>query len=229
MVASAAFLATVLIVQLWTGGVDGPVDAADMLRYVNDISDVEMGYIAYGVAGIVLSIVFIPMCFGVHRKLGRSTRAWFGTVAVVVGLSILLPAYVIALLPAVGMVPAAETLGVAGAEALFAINDMAGAASVVFFTVGSLLTLSFGPLLWATESLSNRTFSRGISWVGVVTGVTGFVWFVWFLDSPVLLLLLIVNVLASLVYFAGISISMLRSTRDHGDGRRSAMTAGAHA
>lgn len=209
LVATLAFLATVLVVNL-TPSIDELSGPGDMLRYLSDSSEQTAVSITYGVAGILFCVLYVPMCAGVNRRFGKTSRSWFGAAAIGVGLGILLPAYVINLLVPLGMVPVAEDLGGASAEALYSINQVADAASLVFFTAGSLLTLAVGPFLWAREILRSGSYARWIGWTGLVTAISGLVWFVWFLDSPVLLIVLIVNVLASLVFFSGVSAGLVR-------------------
>lgn len=209
LVASLAYLATVLVVNL-TASVDELSGPGDMIRYLSDSADQASVSISYGVAGILFCVLYVPMCAGIHRRFGRTSRSWFGTAAVAVGLGILLPAYVIALLVPFGMAPVAEELGGASAEALYSINEVADAASLVFFTAGSVLTLAVGPFLWAREILQVGGYARWLGWTGLITAATGLVWFVWYLESPILLIVLIVNVLASLVFFFGVSAGLVR-------------------
>lgn len=209
LLASAAFLTTVLVSNLVTSGTEPPAGPSDMVRYFSDISENPAGFVAYGTAGIVLSILYIPMSFGVYRMLQRTTIAWFGTAAVVIGLGILLPAYVTNILLANGLAPAAAEVGEAGNAPLFVVYEFASSAAAVFFTVGSILTLAIGPGLWAVEALKSRVLSTWLAWTGVVVGVSGLVWFVWFVSSPLVLIALIVNGLASLILFTGLSATLV--------------------
>ena len=76
-------------------------------------------------------------------------------------------------------------------------------AAELFFTVGSLLSLAFGPFLWGVAWLRSMDTSRWLGWTAILTGLTGLVWFVWLLDTDIALLgfLLIANVLVSFVLF----------------------------
>lgn len=210
LIGSFAFLATVVVANVWNNAVEGVSDPSDVTRFMGEVSDSSASFIAYGVAGIVLSVFYIPMSFGVHRRLNRSTRSWFGTAMVVIGLGILVPAYVIALLVPTGLAPLAEELGSVGAEAIYVLNEVAGVGALLFFTAGSVLTLAFGPYLWAREALSSGAFSRWLGWLGVVTGITGLIWFVWFMDSPIILPVLVTNFVASLVFYTGLSVALLK-------------------
>lgn len=212
LIASVAFLATVLVVNL-TPSVDGASGPGDMVRYLSDMSEQDAVTITYGVAGILFCVLYVPMCAAINRRLGKTSRSWFGAAAIAVGLGILLPAYVINLLVPLGMAPVAEELGGASAETLYSIHEIAEAASLVFFTAGSVLTLAVGPFLWAREILQAGGFARWLGWTGLVTALSGLVWLVWFLDSPALLIVLIVNVLASLVFFFGVSAGLLRDPK----------------
>ena len=50
-------------------------------------------------------VFYIPMSVGLYRLLGMSTTACYGTASVVFGLALLLPAYLINLLPPLAFVP----------------------------------------------------------------------------------------------------------------------------
>lgn len=139
----------------------------------------------------------------------KSNTLWYGALAIVIGLAVLFPAYVINLLAPTALV-AMSTAGI-GAETLLAHYEVARTLAEIFFSVGSILSLGFGPFLLGFEWLSR---SRGfLGWTGVLTGVTGMVWFVWLVDSGVIGIVLIVNVLASLVFFTAVSVALVSEGR----------------
>lgn len=210
LVATIAFLVTVLMTFSAVSGPEGP---ADMTRFLDDVAEAGTLEYVYGVAGIVLAVLYIPMAIGTYLLLRRTVAAWFGSVAVAFGLAVLLPAYVINLLAPFGLVPLAAELGGAGSEALYANYEVARVMAELFFTVGSLLTLGFGPLLWGVAWLRSELASRWVGWAAVATGVTGMVWFVWLIDNAAAGYVLIVNVLVSLVLFAGVSVILVRQGR----------------
>lgn len=210
LIASIAFIGTVVVANVWKNVIEQPSGPSDITRFLGEVSDNSAAFIVYGVCGIVLSVLYIPMSFGVHRRLNRSSRSWFGTAMMVIGLGILLAAYVITLLQPASLAPLAEELGEAGAETIYVINDVATVASLVVVTVGSVLTLAIGPYFWGREVLNTGAFSRWLGWTGVFVGVSGLVWFVWYLEIVPLLPVLIANVLASLVFYTGLSLALLR-------------------
>lgn len=165
------------------------------------------------VAGIALVVLYIPMSVGVYRLLERSTTAWYGTTAVVFGLAVLLPAYLVNLLPPLAFVPLAGELGTIGGEVLYADYSVARIAAELFFTVGSVLSLAVGPFLWGLAWMRPIGSSRWIGWTALITGVTGLVWFVWLIESSVVSTTLIVNVLMSLVFFAAASVALVARGR----------------
>lgn len=210
LIGTLAFIVTIVMT---TGGVADPDGPGDMARFLADISDGGALSYVYGVAGAVLVVIYIPMAVGVYRLLDRSTMAWHGTAAMVFGLAVLLPAYLINLLPAQSFAPLAAELGGGSGEILYADYSIARSAAELFFTVGSVLSLAVGPLLWGIEWLRSMGSSRWLGWFGVVTGVTGMVWLVWLVDNAVFGYLLMANVLASLVLFTGVSVVLLSRGR----------------
>ncbi|MDX1450297.1 MAG: hypothetical protein R3246_14700, partial [Acidimicrobiia bacterium] len=214
LIATAAFLVTVI--QNNVGGVAEPEGPGEILGYLDQVSRSPSSFYVYGFGGIVLVLLYIPMAAGIYRLLDRSTEAWFGSVAVITGLAVLLPAYLITVLVPAGLAPAAADLGGPGTEALYAIHTFATATAESLFTVGSVLSLGIGPLLWGFGWLRSLEHRRWLGWLGIVTGVSGMVWFVWLTAGPLVLIALIVNVLCSLVLFGGISIDLVslgRTTR----------------
>lgn len=206
LVATFLFLTTVAATFL--GGPAQPEGPGDVLGYMSEVAAGPFQNYLYGIAGIAFCVIYIPMLFGVHRLLGRTVPVWFGTAAMVMGMALLLPAYVISTMePGIG--EAAAQLGSAGADAAYAVYGTLATASTIFFTVGSVLTLCFGPLIWSAEALRAGSHARWLGWMGILTGVTGLVWFVWFSESGVILMVLIANVVASLVYFFGLSAVLL--------------------
>ncbi len=210
VVATLAFIATIVMTF---GGVSSPDGAGDMTRFLEDVSAGGTLEYIYGVAGIVMVFLYVPMAIGVYRLLGRTVGAWYGSASVVLGLMVLLPAYVINLLAPMALVSLGADLGAAGAEALYADYHVARVLAEVFFTVGSVLTLALGPLAWGVAWLRGRDKQRWIGWTGVLTGITGAVWFVWLVDNAILANLLIANVLLSLVLFTGASLVLVSAGR----------------
>ena len=210
VIASIAFLTTVVVANL--GGPEEPTGAGDVLAYLDEVAASPLQNYIYGIAGIALCVIYVPMLFGVHRLLQRTAQSWFATAGMVMGMGLLLPAYVISTMePGIG--DAVAGLGSAAPDASYVVYGTLATAATVFFTAGSILTLCFGPLLWSVEALRTRAISRWLAWSGVITGVTGLVWFVWFTESGPVLAVLIVNVLGSLVFFFGLSAALIRAGR----------------
>ena len=205
IIGTLAFIATIVMT---TGGVAAPAGPGDIARFLDAVAANGPTEYVYGTAGIALSVLYIPMAFGVYRMLERTTAAWYGTAAVVVGLAVLLPAYVINLLAPFAFVPLGATLGGAGVEALYADYEIARAVAEIFFTVGSLLSLAFGPLAWGNAWLRSSA-RRWLGWTAILTGITGMIWFVWLIDDGLIGIVLMVNVLASLVFFTGASVVLV--------------------
>jgi hypothetical protein len=210
VIGTFAFIVTIV---MSTGGVSDPDGPSDMARFLSDISDGGASSYVYGIAGVVLVVLYIPWAIGVYRLLGSTTAAWHGSAAVVFDLAVLLPAYLINLLPAASFVPLAEELGGAGSDILYTDYSVAKGAGELFFTVGSVLSLAFGPLLLGASWLRRMHSSRWLGWTAVITGVTGMVWFVWLVDNAVFGSALIVNVLLSLVFFTGASVVLVSRGR----------------
>ena len=101
-------------------------------------------------------------------------------------------------------------MGAAGADAIYADYTVARTIAEILFTVGSILTLGIGPALWGIGWLRSSGSSRWLGWTGIVTGVTGMVWFVWLIDNAIVGNVLILNVVVSLVLFAGLSVALVR-------------------
>lgn len=211
VLASLAFLINGIVANV--SGVEAPADAGDIVAYLQDVAQAAWSSYAYGFTGIALVVLYVPMAVGVNRLLGRTPAAWFGTAAVIGGLAVLFPAYVISIAEASGLAPAAAGVGGTGAEALYVTYSYAGAAADVFFAVGSVLSLGFGPLLWAIEWVRSRAARRWLGWAGLVVGVTGMVWLTLGVANPVLTLLVVVNVLVSLVFFTGASLVLVSEGR----------------
>jgi hypothetical protein len=209
LLATAAFLATIGVTSANSSIVlpDGP---ADILSYLAEVAEGATGFYVYGIAGLILTVLYVPMAFGVYRLLSKSALGWLGTAALVIGLAILFPAYLVSILNVGALAPAAELVGVGGADGLYTVYTFAAVAASVLFTVGSVLTLSVGPFLWGIEGLRGSAFARWLAWTGVVTGLSGLVWFIWTIDNPVILSVLTVNVLGALVLFTGLSVRLLR-------------------
>lgn len=204
IVATAAFLITALAVNL-LGTPDAPERAADMATYLDEVAASPAVFWIYAIAGIVFCLLYVPMAVGVSRFLSSRTTVWFGSAAVIAGLAILFPAYVNNLLLPVGLAPAMTETGATGATALFAANEIIAAVSVVVFTVGSLLSLSIGPFLWGVAARRAPEVPPWLARVALLTGITGLVWLVWYIETPILLIVLAVNLLASLVTYGWLS------------------------
>lgn len=77
LVASVAYITTIAATSLF-GSVepsDGPNDA---IRYLQDIGDNAIRSYTYGIAGIVMSLLFIPYGVAVYSKLHWGAAAAFG-------------------------------------------------------------------------------------------------------------------------------------------------------
>lgn len=142
LVGTLAFVTTIVAAQV--SAVADPEGPGEILGYLEEVSQSGWNTYTYGIAGIVLTVLYIPMAVGVYRLLARSTAAWYGSASVVIGLAVLFPAYVINLLVPAGLVPLAADMGGVGAEALYADYAFARAAAEVFFTGASLSLVSEG-------------------------------------------------------------------------------------
>lgn len=211
LIASLAYLTTVIVPSL--GSPAKPENSNEIAEYLAKTSDNVVSSYIYGFGGILFCVLYIPLCIGVFWLMGRTSSALLGSLAVAIGLGILLPAYVAAMLPAAGLVPAADELGISGNAALFAIYAVVNAAAGIFFTVGSILTLAIGPFLWGVTGLKFGGIAGWLAWTGVITGITGLVWFVWLINSPIVLIILIVNVLASLIFYTALAIALLKASK----------------
>ncbi len=209
LAATAAFVATIVAS---TGSPAPPDSVGEVVGYLNEIADGGAAYL-YGIAGVVLCLLYLPMAVGVYHVLGRQTLAWFGTGAVLAGLVVLFPAYVTNLVFPAGLAPVASEIGDAGAASLYSLHAYASSVAEVCFTIGSVLSLAVGPLLWGVAWLRSSTPRRWLGWTAVVTGLTGTVWFVWLSDAVVVLPILLVNTLLSLVLFTGASTLLVASGR----------------
>lgn len=207
--ASIAYITTVAATSL-LGSVESYEGPDDIVRYLQEVGDNSSQSLLYGIAGIVMSVLYIPFGVAVYQVLRRQAIATLGSLAMVVGLALLIPAYAIAILEATALASAADDLGAAGAETLYVVEEAGGVMQAIFFTVGSVLTLSVAPLLWAIQGRRNGIVPTWLNRTGLVVGVSGLVWFVWFFETPVILAVLLVNVLASLVFFIAWSRFLVR-------------------
>lgn len=212
LLATVAFIATIGLANL--SSVTAPDGPEGMLAYLESVDGAAWSIYAYGIAGIILCIAYVPLAIGAYRLLGRSTGAWYGTASILVGLAVLLPAYVLNMLAPAGLSDVVDVTGAAGATPLYVTYAAAISLGELFFTVGSLLTLCIGPLLWGLMWLRSLEVFRWVGWLGILTAITGAVWFVWLVDSPVIAITLMVNVLLSLGMFIGVSIALLAGSRD---------------
>jgi hypothetical protein len=210
LVASAAYITTIAATSL-LGSVEPSDGPDDIIRYLQDVGDNEIRSYVYGIAGIVMSILFIPYGVAVYSKLNRGAAAAFGSLAMVVGLVMLIPAYAISILEATALASAATELGTGGAEAMYALHQAGEVTAGISFTVGSVLTLCLAPLLWAIEGRRSGTLPAWLTRAGFVVAVTGLVWFVWVYETPIILGVLLLNVVASLVFFIALARRLLHN------------------
>ncbi len=209
LAATAAFVATIVAT---TGSTAPPESVGEVISYLDEVAEGSASHL-YGIAGVVLCLLYVPMAVGVYHLLGRRTLAWFGSGAVVAGLVVLFPAYLVNLIIPAGLASAAAELGDAGADSLYSLHAFASSAAEACFTIGSVLSLAVGPLLWGLAWLRSTTPRRWLGWTAVVTGLTGAVWFVWLSDAAMVLPVLLVNTLLSLVLFTGASASLVAKGR----------------
>jgi hypothetical protein len=94
--ASVAFLVTIVVTNV--SGVDAPDGAGQITAHLQEVARLAWSMYVYGLAGIVLTVLYVPMAAGVQRYLGGTPAAWFGSAAVVFGLAVLFPAYAISIL-----------------------------------------------------------------------------------------------------------------------------------
>lgn len=201
LAASVAFVITAVT----NGSVEDPESSGDMTQFLVDVSDNEAALFVYGLAGVALCLLYIPMSVGVTSLLGGSAHARLGTIAVVAGLGTLLPAYLMAVAGPIGLSRAAEGAETVDLVSFYAVYEFVSLAAELLFQVGSLLSLGIGIVLWGVAA---RSSGRLPSWLGALlvgAGVLGFVWVIPPSDNPVQLIVVLVNVIASLVAFVAIS------------------------
>lgn len=208
LVASAAYIMTIVATNL-LGSVEPSDGPDDIIRYLQDVGDNSIRSYVYGIAGIVMSILFIPYGVAVYSKLHRGAAAGFGSLAMVVGLVMLVPAYAVSILEASALASAATDLGAGSADTMYALLQAGDVTAGISFTVGSVLTLCLAPLLWAIDGRRSGALPTWLNRTGLLVGVTGLVWFVWLYENPVLLIVLLVNVVASLVFFIALARRLL--------------------
>lgn len=209
LVASAAYITTIAATSL-LGSAEPSDGPDDIIRYLEEVGDNAARSYIYGVAGIVMSILFIPYGVAVFSMLKRGAAAAFGSLAMVVGLLTLIPAYAVNILEASALASAATDLGAAGADPLYALQEAALATSAISFTVGSVLTLCLAPLLWAIDGRRSGTLPTWLTRTGLFVALTGLVWFVWVFETPIILVVLLLNVVASLVFFIALARLLIR-------------------
>lgn len=218
LLAAAAYITTIAVASLF-GSVEAYDGPADIVRYLQDVADNSARSIVYGIAGIVMSVLFIPFGIAIYRALNRTASALLGSLAMTVGLVCLIPAYAMSLIEGTVLASAVNDAGIDDQSALYLATEFAVGVMVIFFTVGSILTLCVAPLLWGVEGRRTGAFSKWINLTGIIVGVSGLVWFVWFFETPALLFVMLLNAVASLVYFIGLAIN-LRSKNDPVASRR---------
>jgi hypothetical protein len=206
LAASAAYLATGVLTSV-IGGIEPPENVADMDRYLSEVSDAPLGFFLYAIAGLALCVLYIPMSRAITDLLAARRTARAGTTSVVAGLVILIPAYVIAAIGSVGLVNRHD----AGSDTdtLFDVHELVSTAAEVSFSVGSLLSLGVGPLLWGLAGRTGREIPRWLSRLAIVVGLLGLVWIIPPGVRPDLVVL--ANVLGSLVLFVALSLRLLRT------------------
>lgn len=208
LAASAAYVTTIVATNL-LGTVEPSEGPDDIVRYLGEVGDSSFRSYLYGIAGIVMCVLFIPFGIAVHAKLRRGAAAGLGSLAMVVGLLMLVPAYAVSILEVAALAPAATELGSDGGQAIHVVHQSGEAIAGVFFTAGSVLTLCLAPLLWAADGRRTGALPSWLSATGLVVGVTGLVWFVWLFESPLVLVVLLVNLVASLVFFITLARRLL--------------------
>jgi hypothetical protein len=192
------------------GSVESYEGPADTVRYLEEVGDSSTKSYVYGIAGIVMCLLFMPLGVATYRVLRRGAMAGLGSLAMVVGLAMLVPAYAMSILEATALASAATELGASGAEALYVVREAGGVIQAIFFVVGSVLTLSAAPLLWAIEGRRTGALPTWLNRAGLVVGISGLVWLVFYFETPVILGAILVNVVASLVFFVALSRLLLR-------------------
>ena len=210
LAASIAYITTIVATNL-LGSVepyDGPQDVG---RYLEEVGDDVVRYYVYGIAGIVMCVLFTPFAIAVYSKLRRGAAAGLGSLAMIVGLMMLVPGYAVSILEAAALAPVATELGADANGAIYATAEAGEAIAAIFFSLGSVLTLCFAPLLWAIDGRRQNALPSWLIGTGVVVGVTGLVWFVWFHETPIILVALLLNLVASLVFFIPLARRLLEA------------------
>jgi hypothetical protein len=207
--ASVAYITTIAATGL-LGSVepyDGPNDVG---RYFQDVADNSARPLTYGIAGIVMCLLFLPLGVATYHLLKRTAIAGLGSLAMIVGLLALIPAYAVAILEGTVLASAADDVG---GDALFVTAEAAQGVLTISFTVGSLLTLCVSPLLWAIDARRTGSLSTWLTRTGMFVGITGLIWTVWFIETGAVLAVLLPHVIASIVFFIGLSIKLLNGDR----------------
>ena len=178
-----------------------------MDRYLADVGDAQFGFVLYAIAGLALCALFVPMSRAVTVLLDARRAARAGTMSVIAGLVILVPAYMISAVGSVGLVNRHD----AGSDtaALFDAYEIMSTVGEFLFGVGSLLSLGVGPFLWGLAGWSGREISRRLSGLAMVVGVLRLSALSTVGAQPVLVVM--ANVLGSLVLFVALSRRLLRA------------------
>ena len=203
---SVAYLTTGVLANSGAA-VDEPDSVADVGRYLDEIDAVTGTHVAYGLAGVALCLLFVPMARATTGLLGGTANARRGTLALIAGLLALIPAYLMNIVASAGVVALSERTDLTDAR-LLDVLDAAALVSTVSFAVGSFLSLGVGPFLWARAAGGNRAVPRWLGRLFVVVGVTGAVWLL--PTGGLLFVPLMVNVLGSLVAYTALSVVLVR-------------------
>ena len=206
---SAAYLTTGVLANIGAS-IDPAESAGDTGRYLADIEAVAAGHIAYGLAGIALCLLYVPMAKATTGLLGGSQRARQGTFAIIAGLLALIPAYVASIVSSGGVVTIARHTAVTDSQ-LFGLLEALDVVSTASFAVGSFLSLGVGPLLWGLAAAGATPFPRWVRNLFLSLGATGVVWILPM--STVLIVPLMINVLASLTAYTALSVVLVRRAR----------------
>ena len=208
LIASAAFITTGVLNSTGTA-VEGPATAADVGRYLDAVNATMVPLVLAGLAGLTLCVFYIVMSRGVTAHLGGDRRAAVGTRITVWGLVALVPAYVLHL-AVTGGFTIMDAHGDVSDARLLQLHDAAQLGITVSFAVGSLLSLGLGPLLWGLSGRANGKIPASLGRLLIAVGCTGIVWAAP-VETPVVFMLIMVNVLASLVAFIALSRALLKA------------------
>ena len=158
LAASLAYVTTIVATSL-LGSVEAYDGPDEIIRYLQDVSDNATRSWLYGIAGIIMSLLYLPFGLAAYQKLQRTAAAGLGSLAMIIGLIALIPAYTISILEIATLAPAGTELGQDGSRALYTVIEAAGGVQVVAFTVGSVLTLGIATLLRAITARRTKALA----------------------------------------------------------------------